>query len=150
MSFSFEGGLEKRKYPVGSRIEPYLSARVDWTPRSKTALYLQAYHREEASAALEGENFKLTGIRAGIQQKLRDGWSLGLEVGRETTDYFAIAGLPESGREDTISFIRPSLRYVFGDDSELLFLYQWSKSDSTDPGFGYQNQQFGLSMNYRF
>ncbi|MGJ8725822.1 MAG: surface lipoprotein assembly modifier [Roseibacillus sp.] len=150
VSFSLEGGMEYRNYEVGSGVEPYLAARVDWTPRAKTALYLEAYRREEASAALEGENFQLMGIRAGVNQRLRDGWSVGLEVGRETTDYFGIAGLPESGREDTITYVRPSLRYSFGEDSELVVLYQWSKSDSTDSDFGYSNQQLGVSMNYRF
>ena len=150
LSFSLEGGLEYRDYEVGSGTSPYLAARVDWTPRAKTAVYLEAYRREEASAALEGENFDLYGFRAGVNQQLRDGWSVGFEVGSETSDYFGIAGLPESGREDTIYYVRPSVRYRFGEDSELVLLYQWSKNDSTDSDFGYDNQQLGISMNYRF
>lgn len=148
--FSLAGGLEYRDYESGSGIEPYLAARVDWTPRAKTAFYLEAYRREETSAALEGENYKLVGVRAGVNQRLKDGWSAGLEVGRESADYFNVVGEPGSGREDVITYIRPSLRYVLGEDAELVFLYQWSKNDSTDPGFGYDNQQLGLSMNYRF
>lgn len=150
VSFALEGGLEYRNYESGSGLNPYLSARVDWTPRAKTALYLEAYHREEASAAVEGENFNLTGFRAGVNQRLRGGWSAGFEVGRETASYFGIGGLPESGREDTITFVRPSLRYSFREDSELVFLYQWSQNESTDSEFGYDNQQLAVSMNYRF
>lgn len=150
ISFSVEAGVEHRNYEVGSGTDPFLAARVDWTPREKTAFYLQAYRREEASAGVEGENFEVTGFRAGVTQQLRDGWSIGFEVGRETADYFGIAGLPESGREDTMTFVRPSLRYVFGEDSEFVALYQWSESDSTDPGFGFNNQQLSFSMNYHF
>lgn len=150
VSVSLEGGVEYRNYEVGSGIEPFLAARVDWTPRAKTALYLEAYRREEASAALEGENFNITGIRAGINQRLINGWSAGFEVGRETANYFGIAGLPESGRNDTLMFVRPSLRYAFGEESELVFLYQWSQNDSSDPEFGYDNHQLGVSMSYRF
>lgn len=150
VSVSLEGGFEYRNYEVGSGFEPFLAARVDWTPRPKTALFVEAYRREEASAGVEGENFIVAGIRAGIEQRLRGGWSAGLEVGRETANYFGIAGLPDSGREDTIVFFRPSLRYAFGEESELVFLYQWSQNDSTDPEFGFDNQQLGVSLNYRF
>ena len=150
ITFSAEGGIEYRNYEVGSGVSPYLAARVDWRPRTKTAFYLEAYQREEASAALEGENFDLVGVRAGVNQQLRDGWSAGFELGVESADYFGIAGLPESGRRDTITFVRPSLRYSFGEDSEIVVLYQWSQNDSTDSQFGYDNQQLGVSMNYRF
>lgn len=150
VSVSLEGGVEYRDYESGSGLDPYLSARVDWTPRAKTALFLEAYRREESSGAVEGENFDLTGFRAGVNQQLRGGWSAGLEIGRETADYFGVTGFPDSGREDTISFIRPSLRYSFGGDSELVVLYQLSDNDSTDPDFGFDNQQFGVTMNYHF
>lgn len=150
VSVAVEGGLEFRDYEVGSGVEPYLSARVDWTPRAKTTLYLEAYRREEASAAEEGENFDVTGIRVGVNQELRDGWSAGLEFGRQNSDYFGINGQPESGREDFISFFRPSVRYVLSEDAQLVFLYQWSKNDSNDPTFSFDNNQFGVSMNYRF
>ena len=113
-------------------------------------MFLEAYRREESSGAVEGENFDLTGFRAGVNQQLRGGWSAGLEIGRETADYFGVTGFPDSGREDTISFIRPSLRYSFGGDSELVVLYQLSDNDSTDPDFGFDNQQFGVTMNYHF
>lgn len=150
LSVSLEGGIEYRNYESGSGFDPYLAARVDWTPRPKTALYLEAYRREEASAGVEGENFDVTGIRAGVTQQLSGGWIASFEVGRETADYFGIAGLPESGREDTITFLRPSLRYSLGEGSELVLLYQWTRSDSTDPDFGFDNQQLAVSMNYQF
>ncbi|WP_411846849.1 hypothetical protein AAFN60_04875 [Roseibacillus persicicus] len=150
LRFSLAGGLEHRNYESGSGSEPYLAARVDWTPRAKTAFFLEAYRREETSSALEGENYKLVGIRAGVNQRLRDGWSVALEAGRESADYFNVVGGDSSGREDTITYIRPSVRYALSEDAEIAFLYQWSKNDSSDPGFGYSNQQLGLSMNYRF
>lgn len=150
LSLAVEGGVEFRNYEVGSGVEPYLSARVNWTPRAKTAFYAEAYRREEASAAEEGENFDVTGIRVGVNQELRDGWSAGLEYGRQTSDYFGITGQPESGREDVISFFRPSVRYAFSEDTQLAFLYQWSKNDSNDPEFSFDNNQFGVSVNHRF
>lgn len=150
LNLSLEGGFEYRNYESGSGFEPYLAARVDWNPRAKTAVYLEAYRRVEASAAVEGENFNLGGFRAGVTQQLRDGWSAGFEIGRETADYFGVTGAAESGREDVITFVRPSLRYALNEDSELVLVYQWSRSDSTDPDFGYDNQQLGVSMNYRF
>ncbi|MDP0489986.1 MAG: hypothetical protein Q7Q71_02905 [Verrucomicrobiota bacterium JB023] len=149
-NLSLGGGVEYRDYQVGSGWDPYLAARAEWLPRSSTAFYLEAYRREESSVALIGENYTLTGLRAGVSQKLKDGWSAGLEFGRESADYFAVDGSADSGREDVITFIRPSVRYRFGDESELIFLYQWSENDSTDPSYGYANNQLGVSLNYRF
>lgn len=150
LSFSFEGGLEYRNYVVGDGLEPYLSARADWTPRAKTAFYAEAYRRVEASAALDGENFVLAGFRAGVNQQFAEGWTGGFEFGRETADYFSVSSLPESGREDSSYFVRPTVRYVFDENKELVFLYQWSQSDSTIADFGFDNHQVGLSMNYQF
>ena len=150
LSVSLEAGLEHRSYEVGSNTNPYLSARVDWRPRAKTAFYLEAYRREEASGAVEGENFSLLGVRAGVNQRLKGGWSAGLEVGRERADYFSITSAPDSGREDTISFFRPSLSYAFNEDTEIVLLYQWTENDSSDALFGFENQQLGISMNYSF
>ena len=150
VTVSLEGGVEYRDYESGSGIDPYLTARIDWIPRTKTAFYLEAYRREESSGAVEGENFDLTGFRAGVNQQFRRGWSAGFEVGRETASYFGVTGLPESGREDLIAFIRANLSYSLNEDSEFAVLYQWSDNDSTDPDFGFDNQQFGVSMNYHF
>lgn len=150
LSLSVAGGFEHRNYEVGTGFEPYLSARVNWTPRAKTALYLEAYRRVEASAVQEGENFVLGGFRAGVSQRLRDGWSAGLDFGRESADYFGVAGLPESGRTDTLYFIRPSVRYAWSEDTQLVFLYQWSKNDSSDPDFGFDNHQVAASVSHRF
>jgi hypothetical protein len=149
-ALSLEGGLEYRDYESGSGTEPYLAARIDWTPRSKTAFFGEIYRRQEASGALEGESFNLTGFRVGVNQVLRDGWSARLELGRETSDYFATTGAVASGREDTILFFRPSISYAFSEDSVLAFLYQYSENDSTEPGFGYRNHQLGVSVTHQF
>jgi hypothetical protein len=149
-ALSLEGGLEYRNYESGSGTEPYLAARVDWTPRTKTAFFGEIYRRQEASGAVEGENFNLTGFRVGVNQVLRDGWSARLEMGRETSDYFATTGAVASGRDDAILFVRPSISYAFGDHSVLAFLYQYSENDSTDPDFGYENHQFGVSLTHQF
>ena len=92
----------------------------------------------------------MTGVRAGVSQALRGGWTVGLEAGREIADYFGVTGLPETGRRDAIVFVRPTLRYTVSEDAALAFLYQWSRNNSNDPAFGFDNHQFGVSMNYRF
>ena len=150
LTISLEGGLEYRDYVSGSGLDPYLSARITWNPRKKTSFFFEAYRREDASATFEGENIDVTGFRLGASQVLRGGWTAGVEVGRETLDYFGVTGLPETGREDTIIFFRPTLRYSISEDAALTFLYQWSQNDSNDPAFGFDNNQFGVSVNYRF
>lgn len=150
INVSIEAGVDIRDYEVGNGVEPYLSARVDWRPRAKTALFLEAYRRVEASAGVVGENLNLTGVRFGVNQRLQGRWSAGLELGWENSDYFGIAGFAESGREDNILFVRPSLRYSLGDSSELVFLYQWSQNDSTEADFGFEGHRLGASLNYFF
>ncbi|MEM9079609.1 MAG: hypothetical protein AAGC74_02835 [Verrucomicrobiota bacterium] len=150
IAVALQAGLDRRDYVDGSSAEPFYNARVSWTPRTGTSFYLEGYRREQASAALQGENFELFGLRLGTSQRIRDGWSAGLEFCWENAKYFAISGLPESGREDDIIFIRPSLKYQFGEKAEVLVLYQFSQNSSSDPAFGYDNHQFGVSMNYQF
>lgn len=147
---SLQGGLEYRDFETGSETNPYLSARVNWNPRPKTTLFGELYRRQEASVAVQGENFNLTGFRLGVNEVLRDGWSANLEVGRENIDYIATTDQPASGREDTIIFFRPSLSYAFSKDSVLTFLYQYSENDSTDLDFGFENHQLGVSVTHRF
>lgn len=147
---SLQGGIEYRDFETGSATNPYLSARLNWNPRPKTSLFGEVYRRQEASSAVQGENFNLTGIRLGINEVLRDGWSANLEVGRESIDYVATSDEPASGREDTILFFRPSLSYAFSKDSVLTFLYQYSENDSTATDFGFENHQLGVSVTHRF
>lgn len=150
INISLQGGLEFRDFESGSSTEPFLSARVNWNPRAKTSLFAEIYRRQEASSAVQGENFNLTGIRVGINEILRNGWSANVEVGRESIDYVATTDQPASGREDQILFFRPSLSYAFSKESVLTFLYQYTENDSTDPDFGFENHQLGVSVTHRF
>jgi len=143
-------GVDVRSYQSGDGVDPYLSLRAEWIPANGVLFFGEGFIRENTSIGVEGENFELLGFQLGANLRIRDGWRAGLVLGVEHADYFSVTGLPDSGRADTLFFIRPSISYAFSNGSELVFLYQWARSDSTIDQFGYDNQQLGVSLNYRF
>ena len=85
-----------------------------------------------------------------MAQRLRGDWSVALEGGYESSDYFDVSGTGGASRKDEVTFIRPSLEYRFEEGYELVLFYQWSDNDSTESDFGYANQEIGVTINYAF
>jgi hypothetical protein len=150
IGLNVEVGGEYRDYGTRTDWSPVFAARLNWSPRGGTDLYLEGYRREEASAYSGGENYTVKGVKAGVSQRLRGAWTGGLEAGHETSDYFDVTGTGSADRKDRITFIRPSLEYRFQEGYELKFFYQWAENDSSEPDFGYTNQEMGVTMNYTF
>lgn len=150
ISVELEAGFEHRDYALGSDVFPIFDGRVGWQVKEGTEVYVSGYRREEASAFFSGQNYRLTGVAAGISQRLGEDWTLRLEVGHETADYRQVSGTGVAGREDVIYFIRPSADYAMNERLRLGAFYQYAKDDSNQPGFGYENHQVGVRMDYDF
>jgi hypothetical protein len=150
LRFDFTGGIDHRSFAAGSSTTPLLAATAAWTPRDGTELSLQAYRRVEASAFLPGENYTLTGASAAISQRLGRRWTGTLEGGIEQADYSDTSGEGSSGREDTITFVRPGLAYRFNDTLSMLFFLSLEQNDSNLTALGYENLRAGVRLNYEF
>jgi hypothetical protein len=150
IAVDIEAGFEHRRFDKGSDSTPVVEARVGWTPREGTELYLAGYRRELASAFLPGENYTQGGVELGIAQRLGGKWTGRIEGGVERAAYSRVSGSGPSGRVDRIHFIRPSLEYRFTDDFSMGLYYRYSENRSNQAAFGYENHSGGIEMGYRF
>lgn len=143
-------GAEKRKYSAGSSVTPVLEGRLDWTPSEKTSFYLNAYRRELASAFSPGQNYRLTGLAAGVSQKISDKWSAHLLAGYERASYRQVDGTEGDAGTDRLWFVRPSIEYRFTEELGLEIFYRVASNDSNRVGFGYDQQTAGVLLDYKF
>jgi hypothetical protein len=150
VSIDLEAGFEHRSFDNGSETSPVVEARVGWTPREGTELYLSGYRREQASAFLPGQNYTQGGIALGISQRLGGKWTGKLEGGLERAEYSRVSGTGPAGRVDRIRFIRPSVEYRFTDDFSMGLYYRYSENRSNNPAFGYESHSAGVEMGYQF
>jgi len=150
IAIDVEAGFEHRDYDPGSDVFPVFRGGIAWQPREGTTLYLDGYRRQEASAFFAGQNYDLTGVTAGVSQRLNRCWVVRLEGGYERADYRQVSGPGLGGRDDETWFIRPRADYEVAENLALGFFYQYSENRSNGPGFGYANHQLGVEMDYQF
>jgi hypothetical protein len=145
-----DAGAELRKAGDSSTTNPVVNARVDWTPREGTRLFLTAYQRQEVSALNEGQIYEVKGFAAGVSQRLGGNWAASLEGGYEVASYIPDSSTGALSREDKIWFLRPALNYQFSDQLDGSVFYEASDNDSTDTNFGYDAAVTGVELNYKF
>lgn len=150
LSFDVEAGVEHRKFDAGSSTSPVVEAKAVWQPREGTRVFLGGYRRTEASAFYPGQNYDLTGISAGVEQRIGRKWTGRLEGGLEDANYTRVSGTGAANRKDQIIFIRPSLRYQMTDDLGVEWFYRYEHNDSNQNGFGYENNSVGVQLGYKF
>lgn len=147
---NLKAGAEHRRTEIGSDVKPVAEGRVEWAPREGTKVFATGYQREEASAYLAGQNYRLKGATAGVSQRLGEKWTAKLEGGRESASYNRVSGLGASNRKDTIWFVRPALEYRITDEFDISFFYRISDNRSTSADFGYEQRMAGVELNYQF
>lgn len=145
-----DGGAEARDSGGGSDVNPVVNARIDWTPREGTRLFVTAYQRQEVSALNEGQIYSVKGVTAGVSQRLVGNWSALLDAGYEVADYIPDSSTGAPPRTDKIWFVRPALNYQFSDELDGSLFFRASNDNSTDSAFGYDAATTGLELNYKF
>jgi hypothetical protein len=73
-----------------------------------------------------------------------------LEGGVESVSYRQVSGAGAADRDDRLWFIRPALQYRLSDDLGLEFFYRAASSDSSQNGFGYDQNTTGVRLDYQF
>ncbi len=145
-----DAGAELRESGGTSTTNPLLNARVDWTPREGTNLFVTAYQRQDVSALNEGQIYEVKGVTAGISQRLGGNWAASLDAGYEVASYIPDSGTGAISREDKIWFVRPAINYQFSGRLDASVFYEASEDDSTDSNFGYDAAVTGVELNYKF
>lgn len=150
ISVDLAAGIEHRKYDLGSGTEPLLEARIGWRPRDGTEIHVSGFLREEASGFYAGQNYQLANLSAGISQALGRGWTARIDGGYERASYVRVSGGGPADRVDRILFIQPALEYAAGDSFRIGLFHRFSDNSSNGDGFGYENHQTGVRMEYNF
>ncbi len=153
IQLQLKAGGEQRKSEATTSVRPVLEARIDWTPRKGTSLYLSGYQREEASAFFAGQNYRVKGVTAGFSQRLGGNWTARADLGYETANYNqvdAVRSNAVSGRNDRQWFLRPSLDYKLTDEFSASLFYRVGRNTSTASDFGYNQNLIGVEVNYEF
>ncbi len=143
-------GAQRRSTGNGAEVNPVFAGRFDWDSGAGTDLYISGYRREEASAFLAGRNYTISGVTAGISQRLGGNWTARLEAGRESVDYKRVDGAGGGSREDRLWFVRPAFEYKFSDSVDLSIFYRMSRNNSTSANFGYGQRIAGAELRYKF
>jgi hypothetical protein len=150
ISVDLAAGIEHRSYDLGSGNEPLLESRIGWRLREGTEIQISGFLREEASGFFAGQNYQLANLSAGVSQTLGHGWTARLDGGIERASYFRVSGGGPTDRVDRILFIQPALEYTLSDTFRIGLFHRFSENSSSDDGFGYEDQQTGVRMEYNF
>ncbi|MEM0896907.1 MAG: outer membrane beta-barrel protein [Verrucomicrobiota bacterium] len=143
-------GIEYRDLLSDSQTIPLLEAGFTYRPREKTSIAFRAYNREEASPFIGGESFTSTGFDAELSQQIGRRFTVLVGGGFENAEYNGGTSDGPPSRSDDLWFTRIALRYQLRERFSLEAFYSRRENTSEDGGFGYENNQVGLSGSLLF
>jgi len=126
-----------------SEVNPVLELGATYRPLEQTFLNLDAYRREQPSQSQSG-NYSATGFALGVRQTFREFYAINLRTGFEFLDYDV------GDREDCYYFGRLAFEWQPTDKIVGSVWYQYRQNDSDQAVSEYDNNQFGLTLAYRF
>jgi hypothetical protein len=156
LQFRGAAGIELRNFQganaADSEVNPVLELGLSYQPLEQTTLTLEAYRREQPSVSIAAENYSSTGAAAGVRQAFLESYTFALRGGYETLDYEDRSNGPDSNREDGYFFVRPAFEWQRWErlTASVWYLYRQNHSNQAADSFDYNNNQFGLSLAYRF
>jgi hypothetical protein len=102
------------------------------------------------SAVLAGQDYAVTNITAGVQQRLLQRIFLGLNGGYENSDYFSTVGTSGATRNDDYFFIQPSIAVSVTRFWTVGAYYLHRVNSSSFDAFDFHDNQFGLRSTLEF
>src|SRR6476469_3162180 len=112
IDFAASAGVEFRHFKGDMRDQytaPVFEIGMNYTPFDGTKISLTANSRIENSAVLASQNYLITNITAGIQQRMFQRVFLSFNGGYEHSDYFSTTGSSGPSRKDDYFFVQPSI-----------------------------------------
>jgi putative beta-barrel porin BBP2 len=147
IDFVGTAGVEFRHFDGDARDEyttPVYEIRMNYVPFDGTKIFIAASRRNLNSAVLAAQNYAVTDISAGIQQRLFQRVFLGFNAGYENSDYYSTVGAPGPERGDDYFFVRPSVAVKVTRYLTVGAFYLHRKNSSSFDEFSFQNNQVGL------
>ena len=146
-------GVEFRQFGRGGDLSytaPLVDVNVSVEPVEGTRLTIGGRHRTLVSNALEGQNFRITGVNVGLRQRITERLDLNVNSGYEQASYFTVFADIESGRRDEYFFVEPSLEWKITDKWNAAVFYIHRENQSNTGPFGFAENQVGLRTSLTF
>jgi len=146
-------GVEFRHFEddaVDTHVSPIFELGINYTPFDGTKISLTANQHIYNSAVLAQQNYTMTNISGGIQQRLLQRVFLGLNGGYERSDYFSTAGSTGPDRNDDYFFVEPSIAVSVTRFWTVGAYYLHRVNDSSLDVFSFHDHQVGLRSTLQF
>lgn len=146
------GGVEDVEYISGgvpNTVSPIYGASVQYRPFEQTSISLSA-DRSVTPSLFASQAAQGSSLSVALQQRFLKHFSVGVSGSYVTSDYIATLASVEAGRSDSYYSIGASLGWMFLKRASVALTYQHGANTSTQSGFSFSSDQFGLSLAYTF
>jgi hypothetical protein len=91
----------------------------------------------------------MTGFSLGARQRVFERWSVGLTAGYDMAEYHATQFGISASRSDNYYSLRLGVDYQISERWSSGAFYSYRRN-SSNVGYGYDNNQFGVQASWRF
>jgi hypothetical protein len=153
IDFAGSAGVEFRHFDGDTRDEetsPIFEIAMNYVPFDGTRISLTANRRILNSAVLTSQNYAVTNLSAGIQQRMFQRFFLGLNAGYENSDYFSTVTDSGTTRKDDYFFVQPSIAVRVTRFWTVGAYYLHRANSSSLDDFSFHDNQVGLRSTLEF
>jgi hypothetical protein len=153
IDFAGSAGIEVRHFDGdtrGDETSPVFEIGVNYVPFDGTKISLTANRRMLNSAVLASQNYVVTNLSAGIQQRMLQRFYLGLNAGYENSEYFSTVTDSGTTRSDDYFFVQPSIAVRVTRFWTLGAYYLHRANTSSLDDFSFHDNQVGLRGTLEF
>ena len=153
MDFAATAGVEFRHFEGDMRdqyVSPVFEMRMNYAPFEGTKIFVSANRRTLNSAVLAAQNFAVTNVTVGVQQRLMQRFYLGVNGGYETSDYFSTIGSTADTRNDHYFFVQPSIGVRVTRFWNVGAYYLRRENNSSFDAFSFHDNQVGFRSSLEF
>ena len=153
IDFAASVGVEFRQFDGdqrGQEVSPVFEIGMNYTPFDGTKLSITANRRVLNSAILSGQDYSVTNLSIGVQQRFARRFFIGLNGGYENSDYFSTIGTAGPSRKDDYFFIQPSIAVSITRFWTVGAYYLHRVNDSSFDAFSFHDNQVGLRSTLEF
>jgi hypothetical protein len=147
------GGVEFRHFEGGMRDQytsPVFELGANYVPFDGTKVSHTANARILNSAVLAAQNYAVTNLTVGLQQRLLQRFYVGVNAGYENSDYFSTVGATGPERNDSYFFVQPSIAVQVTRFWTVGAYYVHRENDSSFDAFSFHDNQVGFRSTLTF
>ena len=152
IDFAATAGVEFRHFEGDMRdqyISPVFEMRMNYAPFDGTKIF-HCQPRNLNSAVLLAQNYVVTNISVGVQQRLLQRFFVGLNAGYETSNYFSTVGNTADTRDDDYFFVQPSIGVRVTRFWNVGAYYLRRQNSSSFDAFSFHDNQVGVRSTLEF